>query len=291
MIDDFKRTNSSAVHNIIVSNTSSRISSLLSFNWSDLEMSQRAQCGMHKCFFPSRSRSRKTKGDPSLVGEEGYLVANECTTQNTEKNKTYYEIAQDSWNRAQKFKKDYDIAFRHFLLEPPQLVSIPSADVIDQMNSIAWRTKTKPRSKDAEYYGKTTSKYCHSSNIVLQKVKVAPQPYLIPGCFFNKRKTGFMWHNGDLEIERFRLAVATKKNKKEDGWFMLTFEEEFQRLKVLLKKENQLWKDVQFLLDADGYIHHIDIDRMEIMWPNFPEKNQQANCFKMMKNNIFLAIK
>ena len=68
--------------------------------------------------------------------------------------------------------------------------------------------------------------------------------------------------------------------------FLQTFEEEMKVLMPLLASEERLWKDFQVLVDTDGRIYHIDLDRIEQAGMNSPSEKETHNCFRRIIANI-----
>ena len=236
------------------------------FDWSDLDLSQRASCGMSKCFFPSR------RGD----NDEGYLVQHSKSNQS----KTHQKWLQ-TWERAEEMTSSYN-GTRHFLLDAPVMPENPSLEVLQRMNEMVFG----PGKRD-NYFGKTkgynaTLKSKSKSGFIVQRVKTAPAPSLICRCYFFGRKSAKKGEEGRFKFDglsastdNFRQAVANDKA------FMSTFKVELQRTIRLLADDRyrSLFKDFQFLLDIQGRIHHIDLDRMEEKTFRYPSRKGAKQCF------------
>ena len=234
------------------------------FDWSDLDLTQRGSCGMTKCFFASARG-----GD----GDEGYLI------QHSKRNQTKtYEKWQRIWERAEELTSNHN-GTRHFLLDPPLMPVDPPLEVLKKLNAMVFG----PGRTNNHYFGKT-KRYSAKSNVgfIVQRVRMAPTPSLISRCYFfggKKKKKGeegrFKLDDLSASTDKFRLAVS------DENAFMSTFETELRRTIKLLANErfSGLWKDFQFLLDTQGRIHHIDIDRMEERTFRYPSKKGVKQCF------------
>lgn len=230
------------------------------FEWSDLDLTQKGSCGFSKCFFRS-----------SLNDDEGYLLAK--SKNGTKYNQRMFRV----WKSAEQMSKEH--GGRHFLLEPPFEVAFPPRSILKQLNKKAygpWKTNKR-------YYGKVkryneTLLQQAGASLVVQKVRVAPTPNLICRCyFFRKKKDKGRFKLDDLSAskEEFRLAVRDKRV------FMSTFQTELERTVRLLTDGyfSRLFYDFQFLLDGEGKIHHIDMDRMENEGFTFPSQQGAEECF------------
>ena len=234
------------------------------FDWNDLDLTQRASCGMTKCFFASARDGG---------GEEGYLI------QHSKRNQTKtYEKWQRIWERAEELTSSHN-GTRHFLLDPPLMPVDPPLEVLKKLNAMVFG----PGRTNNHYFGKT-KRYRATPNVgfIVQRVKAAPTPSLISRCYFfggEKKKKGeegrFKFDDLSASTDKFRLAVS------DENAFMSTFETELRRTIKLLADErfSSLWKDFQFLLDNQGRIHHIDLDRMEERTFRYPSKKGAKQCF------------
>lgn len=237
------------------------------FDWSNIDTTA-AACGMRKCFFRS---SKKTAPDVRAQQDEGYLVAKQCTK---DAKYDYLDRMMRTWKVTKRLEREESL--RHFLLEPPQKVGTPPREYLALLNSVA-RT---PGSKDEneQYYGNETS----PMNLVVQKVKEAPSPALIPRCYFTPKGRGgrFFFDHNSGSMKEFGNLVENKTH------FMLTLQEELRSLVDALIKEPRLYNDFQFLIDSEARVHHIDLDRIEQSGYTAPTKQAFDNCFNSMIGNI-----
>ena len=139
------------------------------FPWGDLDTDAVAPCGYRKCFFRRRAG---VGGEPAA--EEGYLVAKECTVGDVDYG---YETDLKAWHVARDLERE--VGLRHFFLAPPRKVALPAEGVVARLNAVALREEQP----DHEYYGNRTKfALCRltSLRLVVQKVRLAPRPHLIP---------------------------------------------------------------------------------------------------------------
>lgn len=237
------------------------------FDWADLDLTQRASCGMSKCFFPSK------RGD----NDEGYLIQHSKSNQS----KTHQKWLR-TWERAEEITSSYN-GTRHFLLDAPVVSENPSLELLKRMNDMVFG----PGRTNDHYFGKikgynATRQSKSKSGFIIQRVKTAPTPNLICRCYFFSRKSAkngeegrFKFDGLSASTDNFRLAVPDEKG------FMSTFKVELRRTMRLLADERykSLFKDFQFLLDVQGKIHHIDLDRMEEKAFRYPSEKGAKQCF------------
>ena len=240
----------------------------LAFDWSNIDTTEMGACGMRKCFFRS---SKKSVPAAEAQQDEGYLVAKQCSK---DAKHDYLDRMMRTWEVTKQLEQEDNL--RHFLLEPPQKVGTPPQKDLALLNSIA-RT---PGNKDEneQYYGNETS----PMNLVIQKVKEAPSPALIPRCYFTPKGRGgrFFFDHNSGSMKEFHHLVQNKTQ------FLLTLQGELQQLVDVLIKEPRLYNDFQFLIDSEARIHHIDLDRIEQSGYTAPTKQAFDNCFNSMAGNI-----
>lgn len=237
------------------------------FDWSDLDLTQRASCGMSKCFFPSKRSD----------DDEGYLIQHSKSNQS----KTHQKWLR-TWERAEEMTSRYNET-RHFLLDAPVMPENPPLPLLERMNDMVFG----PGRTNDHYFGKAkgynaTRQSKSNAGFVVQRVRTAPNPSFICRCYFFSRKSAkrgeegrFKFDGLSVSTDNFRLAVPDEKA------FMSTFKVELQRTIRLLADERYkgLFKDFQFLLDVQGRIHHIDLDRMEEKTFRYPSKKGAKQCF------------
>lgn len=242
----------------------------LAFDWSNIDTTEMGACGMRKCFFRASTKKAAT-GTTAQQKGEGYLVAKQCAK---DARYDYLDRMMRTWEVTKRLERENNL--RHFLLEPPQKVGTPPQKDLALLNSIA-RT---PGSKDEneQYYGNITS----PMNLVIQKVKEAPSPALIPRCYFTPTGKGgrFFFDHNSGSMKEFHHLVQNKTH------FLLTLRGELQNLGDALIKEPRLYNDFQFLIDSEARVHHIDLDRIEQSGYTAPTKKAFDNCFNSMIGNM-----
>ena len=244
------------------------------FEWSNLDLTQRASCGMSKCFFSS------SRGD----GNEGYLVQHSKSNQS----KTHQKWLR-TWERAEEMTSRHN-GTRHFLLDSPLMPANPPVEVLERMNAMVFG----PGRTNNHYFGKTEGynaarRSKPNQGFIVQRVRTAPTTSLICRCYFFSRKSAKGGEEGRFKFDglststhKFRVAVSDEKA------FMSTFKTELRRTKRLLADERykSIFKDFQFLLDAQGRIYHIDLDRMEESTFRYPSKKGKKQCFDGAKSKL-----
>ena len=245
------------------------------FDWSNIDTTKMGACGMRKCFFRATSTKKAATGTTTQQQGEGYLVAKQCAK---DAKYDYLDRMMRTWEVTKRLESEDNL--RHFLLEPPQKVGTPPQKDLTLLNSIA----RAPGSKDEneQYYGNETS----PMNLVIQKVKEAPSPALIPRCYFTPKGKGgrFFFDHNSGSMKEFHHLVQNKTQ------FLLTLQEELRQLVDVLIKEPRLYNDFQFLIDSEARVHHIDLDRIEQSGYTAPTKQAFDNCFNSMISNIMLIL-
>lgn len=240
------------------------------FDWSNIDTTEMGSCGMRKCFFRASTKKAAT-GTTAQQQDEGYLVAKQCIK---DAKYDYLDRMVRTWEVTKRLEREDNL--RHFLLEPPQKVGTPPQKDLALLNSIARTPGNKDESE--QYYGNETS----PMNLVIQKVKEAPSPALIPRCYFTPKGRGgrFFFDHNSGSMKEFDNLVQNKTK------FMLTLQEELRHLVDVLIKEPRLYNDFQFLIDSEARVHHIDLDRIEQSGYTAPTKQAFDNCFNSMLGNI-----
>lgn len=240
---------------------------LLDFDWSVLDTDRNASCGNRKCFYRSRAGG-KTK--------EGYLVAKECLPDETYGGYSY-ETDLRAWQVVHRLEEKEQM--RHFLVGPPLRVTHPVGDALARLNAAA---EIDPR-LHREFYGRSVrTSRCLTRSLVVQRVRAAPEPHLVPRCKFTDRGRGgtFYWHHEE-GVGAFGAAAARH------GRFLRTLGEELRSLIKILRREKRLWFGFQFLVDARGRVHHLDTDRIEVTGAGgrmreqcLPREKSAIGCFE-----------
>ena len=170
--------------------------SIQTFDWSSIDTTGMGACGKRKCFFRSSTPTAAHQ-------DEGYLVARQCAK---DAKYDYLDRMMRTWEVVNKLEREDNL--RHFLLEPPQKVGTPPKEDLARLNSIAKGPGNK--NENEQYYGNETSQM----NLVIQKVKAAPSPALIPRCYFTPKGFGGRFFLIPTADRRRNLIVSlqTKHN-------------------------------------------------------------------------------
>lgn len=190
-------------------------------------------------------------------------------------------------------------------------MALPSSrDILDRLNAIAVRRDrtvnreensllssspssyfeekgsdtTSGRSNSNNYFGNDTShNFCGSNYVIVQKVRVAPNPNLVVRCYFSKagKQGRFLLQDRTARIrfKRYVLRYGGWKQWRNIGEsFLRTIQNELNDLVRITELEGRLWRDFQFLVDTEGRIYHIDVDRIEQEeFPLKPPKEKARN--------------
>lgn len=202
-------------------------SEVASFLAGDLDSSERVPCGAYKCFY--RSRSNETLG---------YLIMREKLHEFTTSDAMV--MVASGWNLANELKRQYEVD--HFLLEPPFNITVTRRLATD-LNDHLW-------SEEQVRYNYTNRiLYPTGSTAIVQKCRVAPDPFLLIASGegklveFEQRVEGFL---------EYVLDRAT---------FVENFQAGMDTIKTMLETEPCLMYDFQTMLDMDGHIYNLDVDR------------------------------
>lgn len=95
----------------------------------------------------------------------------------------------------------------------------------------------------------TTERFPVGSSAFIQKVEVAPNPNILIGCAKSKIK------QFERDFEQFIPSIKQKKR------FARKFTKYLKRSRDLLQREECLYKDFQVVLDIQGHLYHLDLDR------------------------------
>jgi len=220
------------------------------FQWSSLNSSTPGICGAQKCFFDVLDDST-----------HGYLITYRSP---------YASNLTLGWERAMMLTKKY--SSKHFYLSRPEVVSV-SEELYYWCSDIP----TLARESELMFYELGTHEFLRvaatpkdendlSKNFFnIQKVKKAPTPHLEWGDKDKRRR------RCDKE---FKLFNSSLPNRAE---FSRRLDTEIVALVRLLKKEQWLLADFQIIIDQQGVIYHIDLDRnknLEVYYEDFLERQR-----------------
>lgn len=206
----------------------SNVTEVVAFDWNNVNLKDKANCGMVKCFFDATSPSSDDNSQSHLVG---YLVASQ---------RLYADMRRAS-ELANRLTREYGA--QHFYTEHAQLVRVTPAlvrtlnDLVDQpLRHIANKTINKSLYVPEEDF------------VVVQKVRKAPAVTLA----FGSSKT---------KVESLPTLLPDFKPHISDPSAMakqLAKEREIV-LKALVAVPT-LWRDFQGMVDVHGNFFFIDLD-------------------------------
>lgn len=229
------------------SNTAATASESSTFAAENLKTTDKVPCGANKCYFASK-----------YAGDVGYLVTPSFRRNATKQSeRSWFKTLQLSWDLAQQLQDTYGI--KHFLLGPPKNISISNPNLAKTLNRNLWSER------QGKYY--ETDRYPMGSNAYIQKVKTAPVPNLLFGCLETKVD------QFQRDVEDFSPLIAEK------GLFSTTFAKELQKARHLIQNESCLITDFQALVDTQGIVYSIDLDRC--FKSNNPNKKKTVSEKKM----------
>ena len=260
-------------------------------------------------------------GDNNAVvsSRVGYLIANECTNY-TRDTKDYYGMLQHSWsvfhtleqkiqhesnnnssssssssknnssnnNSSSNNSSVQQRHLRHLYLAPPQRILLPPDKVVERLNSVTYKGENHKIIHAPTFYGQNTNhNYCRSRHVIIQKVRVAPEPNMIVRCYFSpKGKKGIFSLQERKKRFQFKQHIVEGGNNKHTAIqsFLQTFTQELDTFLRSMEEIRNLWYDFQFMIDYHGRIYHIDIDRMEQTDDDFPKPIARARCIQSIRD-------
>ena len=193
------------------------------FRPADLDVGGSVPCGKKKCMFPLRS-------DPGT----GYLVAAEAGERRLDR-------ARLAWRYASHLERTYGAS--HLFLGPPAEEELDAAQAARLNGADLSRLEVNGRASGSlPRFGEGA--------VLVQRVRVAPDPSLLVGC---GRKY-------DHAAERLDAFVGTVPDP---GRFALTLGRTANVTRDVLRYPGNrcLFRDFQVMLDADGNLYQLDLDR------------------------------
>lgn len=190
--------------------------------WSDMNLKEKANCGLEKCFFRSVSNS-------SL----GYLVGGS----------DQYDRMSLAATLALKLEEEFGA--KHFYSTLPQRVNV-TEPFLDLLNGLIYQPNRELVEgwEQQDVFGKDDD----LSNVVVQKVTVAPEPSLFMAVTSQNHKVML------AHVDEFRKVVPDKKA------FEKQFKNELGVMENVLRGYPQLHYDFQGLADVHGNFYYIDLD-------------------------------
>ena len=222
--------------------------------WVDIDFNRKSSCGKYKCFFQSRSY-------PNTVG---YVVAFVAEDQqenpSSSSSSSLISVVFNTMVQAADLEDTLQHKFPGVSVgklpsEQPQTVHNTSQDMWCLLLFMIRPDNYNPKKpKDSRFYyrlpGNTNIKPQEQSNeqhehhtVVIQRVRKAPTPSTLLGP--------------SAKIESFLRRVVPKENLKE---FHKTLENDVQIFQQMLHFDNNLYNDVQVMVDTKGHLFHVDTD-------------------------------
>ena len=233
-----------------------------------LDYDTKAICGGYKCFF-------RIKDNDSVA----YLVSIE----------PIHKEGYQRLNAAYALAKHLDVEYpkiTHFLLEPPyQLNNLTeywatqlNSNLIGQQKTITkWLKAAPEKDPDAKPHHRYGPRYLPNEHIFIQKVQLAPNPYLIIGCEGGKLQETIR------DVEKLVKNSVPKKNRKS---FLNNLHDNISYIKQVVDQNGNygclVW-DFQLLLDTSGNLYHIDLDRC---FRHVQETYNNKRCFRNLRKVI-----
>lgn len=184
------------------------------FDWTE-----KSPCGWNKCFFKLKNR------DAFQNDNVGYLVL-----QN--------DSPEDMWcqySATKYLEQQYNIS--HLLLSFPQEINI-SKHFAQTLNANSYMVIDRPEER---------TRYSSDSSIVIERVRVAPNPSILIGC------TGYKLQYLSEHWESFMSTVVHQ------DVFFDTLLSNLKVAKQLLELEPWVAPDFQLMVDVNGNTYHIDV--------------------------------
>jgi hypothetical protein len=208
------------------------------FRMERLERSVGGVCGKNKCMF-------RVHGRPGV----GYLVTQ----------KVALPILQETWEFGERLVAGYGI--RHLSEEPREVYNITA-----QFASMLSANLTLHQNLRGDKFAMT---FPSDAPLIVQKVAIVPQPSLLVACRFNK----FTRTMQDLDTFLVSLHTSTTDRKV----FIRNLDKSIEVTKKMMREARCLIIDFHAILDIQGNLNHIDLDRCFPQPPNLPGGQV---CFK-----------
>ena len=202
------------------------LSDIVPFDWSDVNLNQKANCGMAKCFLEANSNG-STYNDTLQVG---YLVAS----------RQHYRDMRRASELANWLTREFGA--HHFYMEDAQMVRV-TPELVDKLNELVHQPLRIIANKS------TQAIFNENETVVaLQKVIKAPTPTLTFGSSATKVES--------LQklLPEFRQHIPNKTALAEQLY------KERSVIHQALVTVSTLWRDFQGMVDVHGNFYFIDLD-------------------------------
>ena len=206
-------------------------------------------CGRKKCLFPVVDQSTKNndKVDPAdttgTSTSKGYLISNGDAKQ--------YQRAFDAWRYAKYLEHHYGL--RQTLLDKPVQFDI-SADLAKNHLNVDF-------SGSGRLGYKNSTRQFEAGPAIAQPVQIVAQPWILVGCYGR-------YESSVKKLERFvskvmKGALAEVDATATNNHFLENFAHDLNQTDTILQESEVecLYHDFQLILDAEGHLVHMDLDR------------------------------
>jgi hypothetical protein len=194
------------------------------FSWDDVDLTQKGNCGSHKCFF--RSVSNDTLG---------YLVAPKLEFHKMKKASLLVTRLEENFGA------------KHFMADEPLKVKV-SKSLIKTLNRLVDNPQRREKGIGQQEDMFDMSRDGTKSRLAIQKVIVAPDNTL----FFAHSRSGRLVT--EKQLPDFALTIPDKEA------FRHQLLVETIKLERIFQEEPMLAWDFQPLIDTAGNVYHIDLD-------------------------------
>jgi hypothetical protein len=197
------------------------------FTVENIDFRTPAPCGYFKCFFRVLSNPRV-----------GYLVTRNDTV-------PYKQSLAYQWEAAQHLQRTYGVP--HLLLEAPQTIPVTEADITTLSQHLVLQENPAAMMRHR--------RYVNASALVVQKVRLAPQPSLQYDC--REGKVAF----GLSQLPAFLQDIGQDAAQQQQ--FVETLRAQVALQRRLLQAEPGFAHDYHFLMDTQGMLWQLDLAHSE----------------------------
>ena len=155
---------------------------------------------------------------------------------------SFLEHMELGWNMAQKIKAD---GGRHFFLAAPTILNRQISEIL----------KSAPTIQLSKCTNRNNGEFARDALVVAQKVQTAPTANIRLGCRPPLKQQY-------KKLQTFLKETPILNGSTDDEYFKRQFGADLDITVALLRKYLEFSYDFQFLLDSQGKIHHIDLDRL-----------------------------
>ena len=199
-------------------------------------------CGRKKCLFPIVKASHQTNGKvaSSSTSSEGYLLSNGDAKQ--------YQRAYDAWRYAKYL--EYHYGLRQTLLDEPIPIEISSHVAQTHLNV--------DFSDSGRLAYQQSTRQFEAGPAIVQPVRIVSDPWILLGCYGR-------YESSVKKLERFLAKMLDGHEKEVDTRerFLANFAHDLNQTETILMESEVecLYHDFQVILDSQGHLIHIDLDR------------------------------